>query len=51
MKNGHTGNIVYTRHRTKTNKIRDKTQETKKMSNTIPPKTGDDLDIRGNVSS
>ena len=23
MKNGHTGNIVYTRHRTKTNKIKD----------------------------
>jgi hypothetical protein len=51
MDNQDTQATLYTRHRTKTNKIRDKTQETKKMSNTIPPKTGDDLDIRGNVSS
>ena len=43
IKNGqsrHTGNIEYTIHRTKTNKIRDKTQKSKKMSNTIPPNWG-----------
>ena len=42
---------VFTRHRTNTNKIRDTTQETKKMSNTDPSKTGGELDIGGNLSS
>ena len=51
MDNHDTRNIVYTTHSTKTNKISHKTQKTKKMSNTIPPKTGGDLDIRGNLSS
>ena len=43
IKNGqsrHTRYIVYTRHRTKTNKIRDTTQKTKKMSNTSHQKSG-----------
>jgi hypothetical protein len=33
-----TGNIEYTRHRTKTNKTNNTTQKTKKMSNTDPNK-------------
>jgi hypothetical protein len=41
----------YTRHRMKTNKIRDIKLKTKKMRNTDPPKTGGELDIRGNLSS
>ena len=39
IKNGQsrdTGNICYTRHRTKTNKIKHTTQKTKKRSNTDP---------------
>ena len=41
MKNGQsreTGNIVYTRHRTKTNKIKNTTQKAKKISNKDPTK-------------
>ena len=33
-----TGNIGYTRHRTKTNKTKNTTQKTRKMSNTDPTK-------------
>ena len=51
MDNQDTQATLYTKHRTKTNRIRDKTQKTKKMSNMIPPKTGGELDIQGNVSS
>ena len=51
MDNQDTQATLYTRHRTKTNKIRDKTQNSKKMSNTDPPKTGGELDIGGNLSS
>ena len=43
IKNGQTrdtGNIVYTRHRTKTNKTRNTTQKTTKISNTDPSETG-----------
>ena len=42
IKNGQsrkTGNIEYTRHKTLTNKTKNKTQKTKKMSNTEPIKT------------
>ena len=56
IKNGqsrHTGNIEYTRHRTKTNKIRDITPKTKTMDNTVSPKLGagggGELDIGGKV--
>jgi len=41
IKNGQareTGNIWYTRHRTKTNKTKNTTQKTKAMSNTDPTK-------------
>ena len=48
IKNGHTRNTVYTRHRTKTNKIRDITQKTKNMSNTDTTKTGGELGVGGN---
>ena len=54
IKNGqsrHTGNIGYTRHSTKTNKIRDIILKTKTMSNTDLPTTGGELDIGGNLSS
>jgi hypothetical protein len=53
IKNGqsrHTSNIVYTKHRMKTNEIRDTTQKSKKMSNTDLPKTGGEPDIGGNLS-
>ena len=42
IKNGQsrdTGNIRYTRHRTKTNKTKNTTQKTKNMSNTDPTKS------------
>jgi hypothetical protein len=42
---------VYTRHRAKTNKIRDIILKTKTMSNTDLPTTGGELDIGGNLSS
>jgi hypothetical protein len=43
IKNGEsrdTGNMGYTRHKTKTNKRKNITQKTKKMSNTDPKKPG-----------
>jgi len=42
-----TGNTGNTRHRTKTNKWKQKTQhkKTQKMSNTDPPRTGNELRI------
>jgi hypothetical protein len=43
MDNQDTQATLYTRHRTKTNKIRDITLKTKKMNNTHPPKPGGDF--------
>jgi hypothetical protein len=40
INNEHTGNIGYTRYRTKTNKIKDATQKAKKMSNMDSPNLG-----------
>ena len=40
IKNGHKCKSVYTRHRTKTNKIRDTTLKTEKIINNHPPKLG-----------
>jgi len=39
MDNPDTGNIGYTRHRIKTNKAKNTTQKTIRMSNTDPTKT------------
>jgi hypothetical protein len=44
-------NIGYTRHRTKTNKAKHTAQKTKKMNNTDPIKTGDELRCSLRISS